>query len=464
MAIKDKLNEIKRYYDNERGDREKYLWDYYIGRDVPVFKRKPVSDMKASTHTNTHEDFMKDIIDLKTGYMGQKIDVSYTGDSDIIKQKLQEFDIWNNMTINNSDTVRKTAISGISHRLLYTQKGIGVGDGKLKIKNIGPEVGTVVYDYTNSIYDADKAFFYYVTVDIDGTKRYHCDIYTKTNVTYYRDDNQSKDQADGYLGVNTKNFTYQGRTYIRKGSERHNFNQVPLIPFINNDTWTGDCDKVIGRKEDSLSDGLMDVYDEILSDTSAEVKAMRMAYLKIFGQIYTGKDSDGKAIDINTWMKQTSSMRFSIDEDGNRIGDAEFLEKNIQDGVIENLLNRLRTGIYEKSGSVDVKAISEGNNQRVISIKAQLMRLENNVATTESYMKAGFNKMIELFVYWLDEYHNIKASSLDFVYNFERVFPTDVETLATVTKLYTEAGVSLKDALRLTGHDDYEVIEPGTNQ
>jgi len=455
--IKDKLNSIKEYYDRERGDREKYLWDYYRGADIPVFDRAPVSSAKAASHVNTHEDFMKDIIDLKVGYMGQKIKFDYIGENTNIKQLFDSFISNSNMRISNSDTVRKTAISGISHKLVYTVKGDDPGKGSLKIKNIGPDVGTVVYEYEDDIYDPDKAYFYYVVVDSEGEKKYHCDVYTRTNVTYYRDDNISQDMADGFGGHNTQNFMYQGRTYIRKGGERHNFNQVPIIPFINNDTWTGDCDKVISRPEKKYYDGLMDVYDEILSDTSAEVKAMRLAYLKIFGKLYTGVDEDGKPIDLARWISKVGSMEFPTDEEGNRLGDAEFLEKNINDTVIENILNRLRTAIYEKSGSVDVKAISDGNNQRIISIKSQLMRLENNCMTTESYMRAGFHKLIQLFVYWLQEYHNLSSSDYEYVINFERVFPVDIQSRAEVL-LQLASVLDIKDALEIAGFDDAEAI------
>lgn len=121
-------------------------------------------------------------------------------------------------------------------------------------------------------------------------------------------------------------------------------------------------------------------------------------------------------------------------------------------------MNRLRTGIYEKSGSIDLKNISEGSNQRVISIKAQLMPLENNCATTESYFRAGFSILVDLFIDWMSKYFSKEVHHSDFVFDFERVFPTDMSSMASVTKTYVESGVSLDESLKIAGHDNYEEI------
>lgn len=442
------LNKIKKYYDSERGSREQYMYNYYTGKSVPVFDRTPVSALKAASHTNIHEDFFKDIIDLKTSYMGQKIKIAYSGDNEFVDEMLKLDAIVNNTQILNSDLVRKTSITGIASRLVYTE------NGKIKYKNIGKDVGTVIYDYEKSPFDPDAAYFYYTTVDIEGKKVQHCDVYDSTTVTYY-ESTMSQDTPDGYAGPDNISNSY---TYIQKGEPQlHNFNQVPLIPFINNDMWLGDCDKVVGAENDTSHGGLMDVYDEILSDTAAEVKAMRLAYLKVHGNIYTGTDDEGNPIDINKWLTQTSTMRFPIDEDGKGIGDAQFLEKNIQDEVIENQLNRLRTGIYEKSGSIDIKQISDSVSDRVIGIKAQLMRLENTASTTESYVRAGLYKQLELIAYWLKEFYNITVAMTDFVIEFERVFPDDNQSAAEIASVLS-AIMSKEDAFKNAGYDDYEAI------
>lgn len=451
----DRLNQIKKYYDEEQGNRQVFLWEYYIGKEVPIHDRVPSSAIKADSHTNVHTDFMKDIIDLKTGYMGQNITLSHP--EEIVEKELKKMQLDNNMKILNSDTTRKGAISGITHKLCYTQAGDEVGQGTFKIRNIGPDVGTVVYDYTASIFNPDKAYFYYQLKDLEGKIIFHCDVYDKKKVVFYRSGSSVQDIPDGY-SAGVKGFVDRGVTYVRKGSKKHNFNRVPIVPFINNDTMNGDCDKVISRKSDGYNEGLMDSYDAIMSDTTAEVKAMRLAYLKLFGKIYTGKDSDGNPISLEAWQKQTSTMKFAVDENGNRLGDAEFLEKNINDGIIENSLKRQRSDIYATSGSIDVKGISEGSNQRIISIQAQLMRLENNCATTESYMRAGFYVMFDLYAYWLREYKSIQAQPEDFEIDFKRVFPNDIQSMVEVAKIYVEMGVSLSEALRLTEHGDYETI------
>lgn len=432
--MKTNLDKILTNYDLKRGSRERYMWEYYKEDNCPVFNRKAVSALKKASHTNLHSNFMKDIVSLKVGYMGEKVNLTYNGEDETVAAIFEEFLTKNTMDILTSDTVAKTTISGISHKLLYIQAGNTLGEGVVKVKNISPENGTVVYDYDDTPMNPNAAYLYYTKENIEGVITDHCDIYTDETVSYYKKTSKSNFQL-----IN---------------EEQHFFGEVPIIPFINNDLQKGDCESVVGRDN---RDGIMDVYDEILSDTSGEVKAMRLAFLKIFGTLYTGMDANGDEIDINKWLTQTSTMNFPIDEAGNKIGDAEFLEKNINDTVIENLLNRLRTSIYEKSGSIDVKQIAEGSNQRVISIKAQLMRLENNCSTTESYIKVGMVKMLRLFASWVKQYHDITVNDKDLTVSFERVFPTDIQAKTEIF-MNLASTLDLKDALRIAGFEDYEIV------
>ena len=143
---------------------------------------------------------------------------------------------------------------------------------------------------------------------------------------YYEAIDKNKNKGDSFKGIDNK---YWGNVKWQYVEEKvHFFEEVPIIPFYNNDTWTGDCDNVIADRKryhtdgtistqnDNYRDGLMDAYDVILSDTVSEIKAMRLAYLKIWGTIYTGKDYDGKPIDINDWLRKTSSMKFPVDDTG----------------------------------------------------------------------------------------------------------------------------------------------------
>ena len=425
------LYEIQQYNNRKEGDKQRSLYNYYIGKDLPIDKRLPVSEAKASSHTNMHVDFFKDIIELKVGYMGQKISPILNVTDDKLKEQLADelklFNRTNSSHTLNSESIRLASISGKSHRLCYTEGGV------FKIKNIPG--WQVVYDYKETPLNPDAAYYYYSTIDLLGKTINHCDVYDKTTVTYY----ESQTNFTAPESINNKN---TNNVYVRVDSQMHNFKEVPIIPILNSDLESGDCD---------VSLPIMDVYDEVISDTSAEVKAMRLAYLILYGNLYTGVDSEGNEIDINTWMRQTSTMQFPAGDDGKQLGGAEFLEKNINDAVIENVLNRLRAHIYETSGSLDLRELA--TTERVFSIKAQMMRLENTAKQSESYMRSTLYKQTRLWTYWMREYNSIQVSELDIDWEFKRVFPRDLQAEATTIAQLSNT-ITLEDALIAVGWEN----------
>lgn len=436
---RDLLGEIRLYYDQSRGDRQRELFDYYSGEDVPIDARPPVSSAKAKTHTNNHVDFFKDIIDIKIGYMGQRIYPTFNIEDATLKEKVERefklFNRYNSLDTMNSQSLRWASISGISHRLCYTE------DGVFKIKNIPG--WSVVYEYDQSPLDPIRAYYFYETVGLTGVTERFCDVYDNTEVVYYQagDDYTTAQNFDRKQQIGT-----QYGAYREIGRQSHNFLEVPIIPILNNDMWDSDCEK-------SLE--LMDTYDEVLSDTAAEVKAMRLAYLKMWGNLYTGTDLDGNPIDINTWLTSTSTMKFGTTEEGEKYGDAEFLEKNINDQVIENILNRYRHHIFETSGSVDLREIA--STERVEAVKAQLTRLENTAAISERFMRAALYKMMRLWLYWMGRLGLFTVEEIDVDWTFKRVFPRNIESEArTLTSLSNV--ITLEDALRQVGWDNAEEI------
>ena len=127
------LYEIQQYNNRKEGDRQKELYNYYTGNDVPIDKRQPVSSAKAESHTNLHIDFFKDIVELKVGYMAQKITPVVNVDSEELKKRLdnelKSFARTNSLHTMNSESVRWSSISGKSHRLCYSESKV------FKIKN-----------------------------------------------------------------------------------------------------------------------------------------------------------------------------------------------------------------------------------------------------------------------------------------------------------------------------------------
>ena len=414
--VKD-IKKIKQTYENQYGSSQLYLYDYYNNdKDtVPVYQRKPVSQLKAASHTNIHINLFEDIIQRKIGYMASNIKIKVKDNNEDLIEQLNIFDASTNQHVNNIDSITLSSISGLSHRLVYTL------NGEIKIKNIPG--WQVVYNYDHDIFKPTEAYYFYSKTNILGKRVDYCNIYDEKYVSYY---------------------IYSNNVWIPNPDlkpQPHNFNQVPLIPFQNNKTWKGDCDSALQ---------LMDVYDEIISDTSGELKAARLAYLKIWGDLYTGVDEDGNEISIPDYLREFGTMLFGKDEMGNNLGDAQFLEKKLDDTSIQNMLNRLRTHIFEVSGSVDLKELSDNNNQRVFSIQAALSRLENNAMITEQYAKAALRKQYELVFYFYKEMGigNWTVDDIDIL--FKREFIKDTDGLVNIL-LKLMSVTTVEDAYAISG-------------
>lgn len=419
----DDYAKIKEYYDKSYGNRQKELYNYYMG-DAPIKNRKPVSQLKAATHVNMHINFLKDVTEIKVGYMGSNINPSVNiEDEDLKDTVLMELKKYIRSNNNMSQIIRLAAIQGISHLLMYTQ------DGDLYSKVLpGDEV---VYEYDHDIYRPKKAYYYFATEDMYGNKTKYCHVYDNKTITYLKMVGEAYAQYDDV--------------------QLHNFNEIPIIPFLNNDMMLSDCE---------FSKSIMDEYDKVLSDITAEILSVRLAYLKIWGQIYTGKDLNNKDIDVNTWMTQTSKILFKQSPDGKPLGDAQFLEKNINDEATQNELNNLRKHIYEMSGSIDLQDITKA--ERVVSIKALMQRLEQNCSNTERLIRSGLYKFNRLFAYYLSiKSIPVETSDIDWVFKrkFIRDLQEEAQTLATLSTIIT-----IEDALNQLGWDDADEISYRADQ
>jgi SPP1 family phage portal protein len=442
----NKIGQIQSHYMYSKGDRQEYLKRYYDGDKavVPVYQRKAASPLKEKTHTNIHTNFFADIVDRKVGYMGQSI--KYSLSTEMVDENrivelsnaLKAMERRTKQATMNSQSVQKSSVSGISHRLCYTE------DGVFKIKNL--DAWQVVYEYDNDIFDPDRAYYFYSVEDLEGDTADYCNVYDRENVYYFVktkadvDGNRQRAQKSPVGGA----YTAYSPDGLDSNEQPHNFSQVPLIPFMNNTDLKSDC-------EDTVD--LMDVYDEIISDTAGELKAARLAYLKIWGDLYTGEDSEGNPIEVPDYLREFGTMLFGTDDLGNNLGDAQFLEKSLDDSAIMNMKNTLRESIFEISGSVDLKQLTDASAARVFTIKASLMRLENSSKTTENLVRMALNKQIKL---WAEVESILTNSEIDadwFEISFKRSFIEDVDaqssTLSTLINV-----MAAEDAYRIAGFED----------
>lgn len=440
MAFEDigDIAKIQEYYNQEQGDRQVFMMKYYKNDEgtVPIYSKESASSLKEATHTTLHINFFKDIVSRKVGYMGQDIEYVTTSEDETLKEALATFQKETKQKTINSSSVSVTTIQGISHRLCYTEDGI------FKTKNI--DGNQVVYDYDNDIYNPKLAYYFYSITSMEGESLDYCDVYDDLNVYYYsreggeKEGGQSGSQEDGgsgeYKPLNVNGVIFQP----------HNFDQVPMIPFINNDDMVSDC-------EDSVA--VMDEYDNIISDTAGELKAARLAYLKIWGDLSTQVTPEGTPIPLNNYLTQFGAMLFAKSEQGEERGDAEFMEKKLDDKAITNMLDRFRGHIFELSGSLDITDLIDSAGVRVITVNAIIERLDDNAKTTGNYFKQALLKQLNLWIYYQQEMNRYTIDPAEISINIYTSFMTDEgDRASTLNRLLQ--GMSPLDAYTLLGYDD----------
>lgn len=405
------LQKLYTYNEPKLNTLRKY-WGYYLNEKqyIPVCFRPSISPLKESSEVRVHTDFFSDIVALKVGYIYSKIGL--TSARPEIQTILDDLERNISMSsLNVSSGVQATSC-GVSYRLLYNQNGV------LKMKNLFP--WNVVMEYEDDIYESTKAYYFHTIEDLVGKKTKCCDIYDKQFVIYMQ-----------YVLV-ANEWIWSPRLVAQDGtnSELHLFNSLPIVPFINNEQMNSNCYSSIDS---------MNAFDDMHSDILSEIRASRLAYMKIWGELNTNishTNSDGEvvttAIQPSEWLKQFGTMLFGVDDQGNKYGDASFLEKKMDDAAIEHNLDRLRQHIYEESKSIDLKQLTDTVNARVFAIKASLMRFDIDASSTETYIRKSLISILTL----INQYYSIlKVASfdplIDINISIARNFPVDIDSSAT---------------------------------
>jgi len=407
-----------------KGATFKKFIDYYDGK-CPIYYRKPLSPLKQDSQVNIHSDFFNDIVNLKTGYFGSGINTILTAPEENKQAWYDSFLKRNNMPAKNAETTKMTSTCGLSSRLLY------VHNGEIYIRNL--PATDVIYEYEHDILNPSKAIVYYSTQDLLGQTHWYCDVYDQQMVYFF----EKLPSADANKsGVYTPRANIEGKT-----EAPHLFNEIPVIAFQNNAELKSNCYMTLD---------MMDAYDEVMSDAASEIKASRNAYLKIFGDLYTGVDSDGQPINLTDALREMNALVFGQSDDGTRHGDAEFLQKTLDHQAISAMLTLLRTQIYEQSNSIDIRDLMSNANQRVFTTKIAMMRFEADAQQTETFFNAALNKQNRLLAQYAANADNIDLKEEDFRNIFTRVFPQDLQAVASTFTSLLAASLPVKTALELS--------------
>ena len=408
--ISDMFKDLIKSHKTGAGGRAETAYKRYRqDKDgVPVFKKKYANYDK--THYMIPNDFMGDIIDLKTGYMGNEVVIEVDNrkvpaEAEHQRQTmfLQDFAQRENTVDMNSELVKMAAITGVAYRLLFIAADDENSDAHMM--NSDPWE-TVVYEDA-SLKRTTLAMRYCtmqerVTSSAGEHKeesRTQIEWYDREFVTYYRENDA------GFFVLDTSKPS--AGSFAGTGRQPHFFDGVPVIAFPNNEEKLSEVAKVLE---------LIDAYDSIISDATSEVEQLRMAYMWIRGA--------GMRLsqEFQDQMEQTGVMALP---EGGEIG---FAAKNLGGAseFVQAVLSEIRRNIYSFAKSMDLSN-DKGGDMRVIGWQISLLRLEMSAQVTERKFKKGYNQQYKLLT---DFWKNKKGTVIDPMalrYVFTRKFPKDID-------------------------------------
>jgi len=408
------LATLIREHREKEGHRFQKLWKRYTLEDVPI-QHHVVSNYVKVNEKLAH-DFYADVVDTKTGYMGNEVTTTLNRDeyktngelneSAYMKDRkhLSSFQVETSSEDMNSEMVGLAGAEGVGYRLLY----VPVGMNDVKAMNLFP--WEVIYVYDDSLDEAVGAIRYYIISSTEFTQNSAAlkeitvvEWYDKTDVTYYIDNGDLNFTLDMTKGV--------------EGSQPHMFTGVPIIPFPNNGLMTAEPEKVLS---------LIDAYDLIMSATTSEIEQFRLAYMYAKGS--------GLFVD-NEFMKSLEQTGVFPLPDNGEIG---FVNKEMAIEGVKVILDEIRKNIYQFSKSIDMSK-DFGGDMRVIGWQVTLLNLENSCKITERKFKKALREQYKLLTAYWTTYKGVRIDPNAITYTFTRNFPKDIHSEAETLNLLLTA-------------------------
>ena len=383
----------------ERAGTEKKMHLRYLQEKggVPVLNKTFARHEKVEVRLPN--DFFGDIIDVKTGYLGNEISIEVSeklaGEKAVAQNTfLQDWAKKNRTADKNSELVKGAAMCGRWFRLLYASK-----PGDARIMNM-PAWECVVYRDAGTDEIVYGMRYYRMTEVTTGVSKgagasreqekshYRVEWYDDTSLTKYEENSD-------------------GEFVEMEPPMRHLFKGVPLLEFRNNEE---------GMSEASSALDLIDAYDDILSDATSEVEQLRMAYMFLKGT--------GLAINAAFMENVRQTGVFPLTD----AGEIGFASKDLNSagGFITSLLAEIRKNIYAFAKSIDLSE-DRGGDMRVIGWQIALLRMEMSSQVTERKFKDSYLRQYELLTqYWGKVQNTAQIDPYSLHFTFTRKFPKDV--------------------------------------
>ena len=377
----DKITQIiQKFCTNELPKLQIYE-NYYLGKQK-IMNKVVADESKPCNRIVTN--YCNCIVNNYLGYIAG-VDISYVSSTDI--SAVQEVLNYNDVRNTDSELLRKALIYGRAFEINYLDE-----EARQRFKILDTKECIPVYDNTLNQELLFVIRFYEVD-NLDITKGYYIEVYTPTEIMRFK-----------------SNQTYTGLEAVE--TIPHYFGQVPITVFALNAEQESIFDKIMS---------LQDAYNTLLSSEIDDFEAFCDAYLVLKNCYMDSED-----------VAEMREKRTLILEGENT--DAVFLNKNISDTQIENMLANIDAQIHKVANSPNFSDASFGTSSG-IALRYRLLGFENTAAGIVANMTKALQHRIELICAIL-ELTATDTTWRDVEIKFTRNLPVDYADLVnTINQL-----------------------------
>lgn len=373
-------------YNEKRRKRFDLLDRYYIGDQDIMHRLKP-----ETLHNNrVMVNHAKYIVDTNTGYLlGNPVEYQVDKDHNIDAV----LDVYKKQTMNDIDSeiAKNCAIFGIQYEYVFT--------------NESAEPESAVLDVRNTI------------IAYDTTIKHNKLFAVNYRPQFAKPTDTKPDYYDVIFVDKTAVRQYKLKNDILKleHEEKHAFQEVPVIEYINNKEYLGDFEPVIS---------LIDAYNLIQSDRVNDREQLVDAILCFYGVKFT-----------ETQMAELKEHRMisNIPQDGK----IEYLIKTLNESDTDILRKNIENDIHKISMTPNLADENFANNSSGVAISYKLLSFDQNIKNKERYFERGLMERFRLYNTFLHTKSSmpiVPISEVDAV--FKRNLPrNDYETSQMIMNL-----------------------------
>lgn len=319
----------------------KYLDDAYQ-TDYAIFHQDKKKAYKPDNRLATN--FAKYIVDTMNGFFCG-IPIKVTSGDERINEFLQRYDRYNSMDDQNAKIAKTCDIFGSAYEMYYVDEM-----GEVASTVLSPMNAFIIYN--ESIIPQPR---YFVRLYTDNHNIKHGSISDSETVRYFKNDGGIK--FDEY-------------------EKMHGFDGVPATEFLENAERTGLFEPVMS---------LINAYNKAISEKANDVDYFADAYLKILGAKLERED-------LQT-IRDDRIINFDGIEDGKLV--VEFMDKPNGDETQENLIDRLRTDIFQISMVANISDENFGASSG-IALKYKLLAMSNLAKMKQNKFIGAMNRRYRL--------------------------------------------------------------------